>query len=258
MSAPHSSQPKRPVSERTRRHQFGAPAHCYQFAAQWAKWFGGGALLLFLVGAYGGLAVAPADYQMGHSYRILYVHAPAAWMSMFAYAVMAAGAAGGLIWHLKLGDALARACAPVGAAFTVGALVSGALWGKPTWGAYWVWDARLTSELVLLFLFFGYSALANAIEERRTASSAAAILALAGLVNLPIIHYSVEWWNTLHQPASVGKFGKPDIAIQMLIPLLIMFAAFKLYFFAAVLNRMRCELLISERRTKWVRALLHG
>ena len=239
-------------------HRLGAPAHFYQSAARWSKWLGWSALLLFAAGVYGGLVVAPPDYQMGDSYRILYVHAPSAWMSMFVYAVMAAAAATGLIWHLKLGDAVARACAPLGAAFTLCALVTGALWGKPTWGAYWVWDARLTSELVLLFLFLGYLALANAFEDPRSASRAAAILALVGLVNLPIIHYSVEWWNTLHQGASVTKFGRPSMDIRMLIPLLIMFAAYLTYFFACLLSRTRCELLERERRTKWVEAVVRG
>ncbi len=239
-------------------HRLGSPAGFYQFATRWSKWFGGLALLLFAAGLYGGLALAPPDYQMGDSYRILYVHAPAAWMSLFVYAMMAAAAATGLIWHLKLGDAVARACAPLGAAFTVCALVTGSLWGKPTWGAYWVWDARLTSELVLLFLFLGYIALSNALEDRRSASRAAAVLALVGLVNLPIIHYSVEWWNTLHQGASVTKLGRPSMDIQMLIPLLIMFAAFKAYFFAAMLGRARLELLERERRTRWVEAVVRG
>lgn len=265
MSSPMNSTP-RATPEQARAapaawiwfHRLGSPAHFYQFAARWSIWLGWSALLLFAAGVYGGLVVAPPDYQMGDSYRILYIHAPSAWMSLFVYAVMAAAAASGLIWHIKLGDAVARACAPLGAAFTLCALVTGALWGKPTWGAYWVWDARLTSELVLLFLFLGYLALANAIEEPRSASRAAAILALVGLVNLPIIHYSVEWWNTLHQGASVTKLGRPSMDTRMLIPLLIMFAAFKAYFFSAMLSRTRCELLDRERRTKWVEEVVRG
>ncbi len=247
-----------PAPRRAWFHRFGSPAYFYRFAARWSKWLGALALLLFIAGAGGGLIFAPPDYQMGDSYRILYVHAPSAWMSMFVYAVMAFAAACGLVWHLKLGDAVARACAPLGAAFTLCALITGALWGRPTWGAYWVWDARLTSELVLLFLFFGYIALANALDDRRSASRAAAVLALAGLVNLPIIHYSVEWWNTLHQGASVTKLGRPSMDIRMLIPLLIMFAAFNLYFLSALLNRVRCELLDSERRARWVAEVARG
>ena len=239
-------------------HHLASPPHFYTFATRWSPRLAWLALALFAIGGYGGLVLAPPDYQMGDSYRILFVHAPAAWMSMFVYALMAAAAATGLVWHLKLGDAIARACAPLGAAFTACALITGALWGKPTWGAFWVWDARLTSELVLLFLFLGYIALAGAFTDRRTASRAAAILAIVGVVNLPIIHFSVDWWNTLHQSASVTKLGRPSVDTPMLIPLLIMFAAFKVYFFAALFARVRCELLASERRTKWVEAVLRG
>ncbi len=257
-STPRANLPPVSIGGWARLHRYGSPAWFYRFATRWSGWLGWLSLLLFIGGGYGGLVVAPPDYQMGDSYRILYVHAPSAWMSMFAYGVMAVAAAGGLIWHLKLADAVARACAPLGLAFTLCALVSGSLWGRPTWGAYWVWDARLTSELVLLFLFFGYIALSNAIEERRTADRAAAILALVGVINLPIIHYSVEWWNTLHQGASVTKFGRPSVDIQMLIPLLMMFAAFNLYFASALLNRVRCELLERERRTQWVAEVVRG
>jgi heme exporter protein C len=239
-------------------HRFGSPAYFYGFATKWSKWIGWLALLVFAAGLYGGLIVAPPDYQMGDSYRIIYIHVPSAWMSMFTYVVMAVAAATGLIWHMKLGDAVARACAPLGAAFTFCALVTGSLWGRPTWGTYWVWDARLTSELVLMFLFFGYMALANAIEDRRSASRAAALLALVGLINLPIIHYSVEWWNTLHQGSTVTRMGRPTMDTRMLIPLLTMFVAFKLYFFTAMFNRVRCELLDQERRTKWVAEVVNG
>ena len=233
-------------------HKFGSPPHLYQFANKWGKYFGIGGLILFVIGSVGGLYLAPPDYQMGDSFRIVYVHAPAAWMSMFIYALMAVCSAGGLIWHLKLGYLAARACAPIGATLTFCALVSGALWGKPTWGTYWVWDARLTSELILLFLFFGCIALDNAFSERRVGARAAAILAVVGVINLPIIHYSVYWWNTLHQGATLIKFGKPSMEIEMLIPLIIMFVAFNLLFFAMWLNRIRYELLDSERRTAWV------
>ncbi len=190
---------------------------------------------------------------MGHSYRIIFIHAPTAWMSLFTYVVMAAAAAAGLIWRIKLGHAVARGCAPLGAAFTLCALVTGSLWGKPTWGTYWIWDARLTSELILLFLYFGYMALTGAIEDRATGSRAGALLAMVGLVNIPVIHYSVEWWNTLHQGATVMKLGRPSMDIQMLTPLLIMFAAINFYFAAALLNRVQCELLDQERQTQWVK-----
>lgn len=239
-------------------HRFAAPKYFYNFAAKWAKWFGAAALALFLLGGYWGLFIAPPDYQMGDSYRILFVHAPAAWMSMFVYAAMAAAAGVGLVWRIKLADAIARSCAPLGAAFTACALLTGMLWGKPTWGAYWVWDARLTSELILLFLYFGVMALYAAYEDHQVARRAAAILAVVGVVNLPIIHYSVEWWHTLHQAPSVMKFGRPSIAPAMLIPLLLMFAAFKLYFISALLQRARGELLARERHAQWAAQLARG
>ncbi|MGB5706192.1 MAG: heme ABC transporter permease [Arenicellales bacterium] len=239
-------------------HRFGSPAWVYGFANRWAMPIGIVALLLFVVGLYQGLIVAPPDYQMGDSYRIIFIHVPSAWLSMFSYFVMAASAGIGLVWHIKVSDLVARSIAPLGAMFTFCALVTGSLWGKPTWGTYWVWDARLTSELVLLFLFIGYIALSNAIEDRRTASRASAVLALVGVINLPIIHFSVEWWNTLHQGSTVTKLGRPSIDTRMLIPLLIMFVAFNFYFLSAVLNRLRCELLSQERRTQWVREIVHG
>lgn len=238
-------------------HRFGSPAWVYGFASRWAMPIGVVALLLFVVGLYQGLVVAPPDYQMGDSYRIIFIHVPSAWLSMFSYFVMAVSAGIGLVWHIKVSDLVARSVAPLGAMFTFCALVTGSLWGKPTWGTYWVWDARLTSELVLLFLFIGYIALSNAIEDRRTASRASAVLALVGLINLPIIHFSVEWWNTLHQGATVSKLGRPSIDTRMLIPLLIMFFAFNFYFLSAMLYRLRCELLSQERRTQWVREIVN-
>ena len=241
-----------------RLHRFGAPKSAYDFAAKWQSRLAGLALILLLGGGYAGLVLAPPDYQMGDSYRILFVHAPMAWMSLFSYAFMAGAAGCGLIWRLKVADALARATAPVGAGFTFCALVTGALWGKPTWGTYWVWDARLTSELLLLFLFLGYIALADAFSQRQAGSRAAAVLALVGVVNLPIIHFSVEWWNTLHQGASVAQFAKPSVATEMLAPLLLMFIGFQVYFFAALLARLRVELLAQARRAKWVREVLDG
>lgn len=216
------------------------------------------ALGLFVLGLYQGLVVAPPDYQMGDSYRIIFIHVPSAWLSMFSYFVMALSAGIGLVWHIKVADMVARSIAPLGAMFTFCALVTGSLWGKPTWGTYWVWDARLTSELILLFLFIGYMALSSAIEDRRTASRASAVLALIGVINLPIIHFSVEWWNTLHQGSTITKLGRPSIDTRMLIPLLIMFLAFNFYFLSAMLNRLKCELLDQERRTQWVREIAHG
>jgi heme exporter protein C len=239
-------------------HRFGSPQYVYGFADKWSPRAAWTSLLLFFIGLYLGLVVAPPDYQMGDSYRIMFIHVPSAWMSMFTYLVMAAAAATGLIWKLKIGSAVARACAPLGAAFTLCALVTGSLWGKPTWGTYWIWDARLTSELVLLFLYCGFIALDSALEDRNTASRATAVLALVGVVNIPIIHFSVEWWNTLHQGASVTRLGRPSIDTRMLIPLLIMFTAINFYFIAAMLKRLQCELLLSGSRTNWARSIVNG
>src|SRR5690606_11734607 len=186
-------------------------------------WTGWPALLLIIIGAVGGLYLAPPDYQQGDAFRIIYVHVPSAWLSMFGYVVMATAAAIGLIWRMKLAHVAANAVAPLGASFTALALATGSIWGRPMWGTWWVWDARLTSELILLFLYFGYMALNRAFEDRKQGDRASAVLALVGVVNVPIIHYSVEWWNTLHQPATITKFGKPSITVDMLWPLLVMF-----------------------------------
>jgi heme exporter protein C len=199
--------------------------------------------------------LAPADYQQGDSFRIMYIHVPSAWMSLFIYVVMAAAGAIGLIWRIKLAEVVAISSAPIGASFTFLALITGSIWGKPMWGTWWVWDARLTSELILLFLYLGIIALHNAIEDKRTAARATAILALVGVVNIPIIHYSVEWWNTLHQGPTVTKFDAPSIHPSMLIPLLLMALAFKLYYLAVVLMRARVEVLERERNSVWVREL---
>ena len=239
-------------------HRFGSPPYVYGFATRWSPRFAIIAVTLFAIGLYMGLVVAPPDYQMGDSYRIIFIHVPSAWMSMFIYVVMAVSAGIGLIWRMKLSHAFARACAPIGAGFTFCALVTGSLWGKPTWGTYWIWDARLTSELVLLFLYFGYMALVHSMDDWKTGSRAGAVLALVGLINIPIIHFSVEWWNTLHQGATITKFGKPSIDTAMLIPLLIMFVAVNFYFLSALLNRVRCELVDQERSTKWVHELVRG
>ena len=239
-------------------HRFGSPEYFYHFAGKWAPRCGSIGLILFIVGLYYGLVKAPPDYQMGDSYRIIFIHVPSAWMSMFIYVVMAVAAGTGLVWKMKLGHVVARSCAPLGAMFTFCALVTGSLWGKPTWGTFWIWDARLTSELVLIFLYFGFMALSSAIEDRKAASQAAAILALVGVVNIPIIHFSVEWWNTLHQGSTISKLGRPTIDMAMLVPLLIMFAAVNFYFVATLFNRVRFELLSQERQTNWVRSIVNG
>ena len=236
--------------------QFASPKNFYFLAIRFTSWFGWLAVILFILGLYGSLLYAPPDYQQGESFRIIYVHVPSAWMSMFIYVVMAASGAAGLIWKTKVSDAVARSCAPLGASFTFLALATGSLWGKPMWGAWWVWDARLTSELILLFLYLGYIALHSAIDDRRMAARAGAVLSLVGIVNIPIIHYSVVWWNTLHQGATISKLDAPSIHIDMLIPLLIMIAAFMFYFSAMVLIRARSEILNQERNSKWVEELV--
>lgn len=236
--------------------KYAAPERFYLLARALSPWFGWASVLLFIGGLYGGLVYAPADYQQGDSFRIIYVHVPSAWMSLFVYMVMAVSGAMGLIWKVKISDAIARSCAPLGAAFTFLALATGSIWGKPMWGTWWVWDARLTSELILLFLYLGYMALQAAIEDRRMAARAGAVLALVGVINIPIIHYSVEWWSTLHQGPTVSKIGAPSIHMDMLIPLLVMFAGFKLYFFSALLIRARREILEQEKNSRWVKSLV--
>ncbi len=224
-------------------YRLASPHHFYDLTGKALPWLGLATLILFCVGIVWGLAFAPADYQQGDSFRIIYVHVPAASFSMGVYVAMAVSGAIGLIWHIKLAAMVSRNCAPIGAAFTFLALATGSLWGKPMWGTWWAWDARLTSELILLFLYLGYIGLQEAIEDRETASRASAVLALVGLVNIPIIHYSVEWWYTLHQGATLFKLDKPSMDPAMLWPLLIMLAAFALLFVTVVLMRTRNEVL---------------
>ena len=233
-----------------------SPPHFYRLAGKWLPWLSGITLLLLVVGLYGGLIYAPTDYQQGESYRIIFIHVPAAWMSLFVYIAMAVAGAIGLIWRIKLAETVAVCSAPIGAAFTLLALITGSMWGKPMWGTWWVWDARLTSELLLLFLYLGIMSLYSAIPDKRVASRAVALLALVGVVNIPIIHYSVEWWNTLHQGPTVTKFDKPSIDVRMFIPLMIMAVAFKIYYVWALFLRVRVELLERERNTQWVKELL--
>ena len=218
-------------------------------------WLAGIFMLLLLAGLYGGLVLAPPDYQQGESYRIIFVHVPAAWMSLFIYMVMAFCGVVILVWRMKLAEVVLISSAAIGASFTFLALATGSLWGKPMWGTWWVWDARLTSELILLFLYLGIIGLHGAIEDKRIASRAVAILAIVGVVNIPIIHYSVEWWNSLHQGPTVTKFDKPSIHWSMLLPLLLMALAFQVYYVLALFQRCRAELLLRERNSKWVQEL---
>ena len=237
-------------------HRLSSPKSFYQIAERLIPWLSVITLVLIGAGLYGGLILAPEDYQQGESVRIIYVHVPSAWLSLFVYVVMALAGGILLIWHLKLAEVILIASAPIGASFTFIALVTGALWGKPMWGTWWVWDARLTSELILLFLYWGVIALYNAIEDKRSAGRAAALLTLVGVVNIPIIHYSVEWWNTLHQGPTVTKLDAPSIHPSMLIPLLLMFIGFQFLYGLILLLRTRCEILKRERKSRWVQELL--
>lgn len=230
----------------------------YRLAGILSPVFGIICLTSLVIGLYLGLWVAPADYEQGESYRIIYIHVPAAWMSMFVYVVMAASSAIFLIWRLKIADVAAMASAPIGAAFTAVALLTGSFWGKPMWGTWWIWDARLTSELLLLFLYLGYMALRGAMETAQSAARAAGILAVVGVVNIPIIHFSVEWWNTLHQPATITKLDKPSMHISMLKPLLIMVLSFQMLYFFNLMVRMRTLILEREARAAWVADLAGG
>ncbi len=233
----------------------GSPPHFYAFAERWIPRLGPLAIILFIWGLVHGLWIAPVDYQQGDVYRIMFVHVPAAWMSMFVYTAMALAAGVGLIWRLKMAHVFAVASAPIGAAFTLVTLVSGSVWGKPTWGSWWVWDARLTSELILLFLYMGFIAFQETVSDRSVAWKGGAILLVVGLVNIPIIHYSVDWWNTLHQPASIMKIGAPSVHRDMLVPLLVMAAAFKLAYVVTAMIRAQAELVEREAGSSWVREL---
>jgi len=237
-------------------HKFGSPPHFYRIAGNWLPWLGAIFLLLLVAGVYGGLVLAPPDYQQGDSYRIIFIHVPSAWMSLFIYMVMAACGVVILVWRMKIAEIVLISSAPIGASFTFLALATGSLWGKPMWGTWWVWDARLTSELILLFLYLGVIGLHGAIEDKRVATRAIAILAIVGMVNIPIIHYSVEWWNSLHQGPTVTKFDKPSIHWSMLIPLLLMALAFQVYYLLALFQSCRAELLQRERNSKWVEELI--
>lgn len=204
-------------------HKLASPPHFYGLSARMIPWFLGAGLLLMIYGTYAGLFLAPPDYQQGDAFRIIYVHVPAAYLSMMAYGVMAIAAGIGLIWRMKLAHAVAAGAAPLGAWFTFLALATGSIWGRPMWGTWWEWgDPRLTSELILLFLYFGYMALRSAIDDTARADKASAVLALVGAVNIPIIHYSVEWWSSLHQGPTLIREGGPAIVAEMLYPLLAM------------------------------------
>lgn len=238
--------------------KFSSPSTFYPLAGRMIPWFTAAAVILLGVGLYMSFFVAPTDYKQGEGYRIIFVHVGTAWMSMFIYVVMAAWAGLGLVFNTRVSAMMATALAPTGAMFTFVALWTGALWGKPMWGTWWVWDARLTSELILLFLYLGFIALQSAIDESRRADRAGAILALVGVVNIPIIYYSVQWWNTLHQGATVSVSSGSSMGTVMLWTMLIMTLGFWAYAIAVVLARVRCIILERERNTTWVNELEGG
>ncbi|HET6221928.1 MAG TPA: heme ABC transporter permease [Dongiaceae bacterium] len=229
-------------------HRFANPARFLRIANAVLPWFAGATAILLAIGLYLALFDSPADYQQGETVRIMYVHVPSAWMALFIYSCIAAASAVALIWRHPLADLVAQSASPIGAAFTFIALVSGSLWGKPMWGTWWVWDARLTSVLILFFLYLGHIALARAFDDPVRGARAAAILALVGFVNVPIIKFSVDWWNTLHQPASIMRLGGPSIDPAMLLPLLIMALAFTSFFVVLLLVRVKAELLAAKLR----------
>jgi heme exporter protein C len=232
--------------------KYASPQTFYPLAGKLIPWFALGAVILISYGLYLGLFVAPTDFQQGEGYRIIFVHVPAAWFSMFLYVVMAVYATLGLALNAKLSYMMARSIAPTGAMFTFVALVTGAFWGKPMWGAWWVWDARLTSELILLFLYIGYLSLQSAIDDRTRADKASAVLAIVGVINVPIIYFSVKWWNTLHQGASVSLTKSPAMAAVMLKGMLVMAIGFWLYSIVVILLRVRREIEDRERSAAWL------
>jgi len=238
--------------------RYAAPNLFYPLAGKMIPWCAAAAIALCAAGLYVGFFVAPTDATQGESYRIIFIHVPAAWMSMFLYLVLAFWAGVGLALNTRLSAMMASAIAPTGAVMTFVALWSGALWGRPTWGTYWVWDARLTSELILLFLYFGFMALQAAIDDPRRADKAGAVLALVGVVNVPIIYFSVKWWNTLHQGASVSLTKAPTMAATMLAGMILMALAFWMYAVAVTLVRVRAIILERERRSDWIKELAPG
>ena len=233
-------------------HKLASPPHIYRIAGRLTLLFTVPGVLALIVGLYGGLITAPADYQQGDSFRIIYVHAPAAWLSLLCYTAMAIAAAVGLVWRMKVAHAFAAATAPIGASFALVCLVSGSLWGRPMWGTWWVWDARLTSQLVLFFLYLGYMALRHSFDDLSRADRASGVLAVIGLVNVPIIHYSVYWWSTLHQGSTVLRAGGPSMPPSMFVPLLLCFFAYTCCYGALVCVRLRAEVLNRERSPNWL------
>ena len=237
-------------------HRLGSPREFYTISTYTTPLFGVLFLILTTIGTYLSLFVAPSDYQQGDSYRIIFVHVPAAWLSLYIYVTMAVASAIGLIWRMKMAFIVAICSAPIGASFTALALITGALWGAPIWGTPWVWDARLTSELILLFLYLGVMAIYYAFEQRQTAERAMALMSVVGVVIIPIIHYSVEWWSSLHQGATVFREGGPAMPPSMLTPLLLMIAGLTFFYGYTLFLRCRNMVLSNERKSRWVKQLI--
>src|SRR6185295_7276840 len=233
-------------------YKYASPAAFYPLAGKLIPWFGIPAAILFVAGLYVGFFVAPVDFQQGDAYRIIFIHVPAAWMGMFLYVLMAGYAGIGWAFNARLASMMATSLSITGAMFTFLSLVTGSLWGKPTWGTWWAWDARITSTLILLFLYIGFISLQSSIDDARRADRAGAVLALVGVVNVPIIYFSVQWWNTLHQGATIRLLEKPKMTSPMLIAMLVMLAACWLYSVAAVLMRVRCIIAEREQNAAWV------
>jgi heme exporter protein C len=236
-------------------YKYSSPATFYPLAGKLIPWFGWAAAILTVVGLVIGLGIAPTDFQQGEAYRIIFIHVPSAWMSMFIYLVMAFWGAMALGFNTRLSAMMAQSLAPTGALMTFIALWTGSLWGRPTWGTYWAWDARMTSELILLFLYLGVIALRNAIDDPRRADRACAVLSLVGAINIPIIYYSVKWWNTLHQGSSINMGAAPKMATIMLTGMLVMSFAAWFYAIAVSLHRVRAIIVERERGSAWVNAL---
>jgi heme exporter protein C len=234
-------------------HKLGSPKWFYGLSGRLLPWFSVAAVLLLGIGVVWGLAFAPPDYQQGNSFRIIYIHVPTAMLAQSCYVLMAVAGVVGLVWKMKIADVALQCAAPIGASLTAVALLTGAIWGKPTWGSWWVWDARLTSMLILLFLYLGLIALGQAISNRDSAAKACAVLAIVGVINIPIIKYSVEWWSTLHQGATFTLTEPPKMPPQMWLPLLFTVLGFYCFFAVVLLLRMRLEVLKREARSSWVK-----
>lgn len=239
-------------------HKLGSPKWFYEISGKLMPWIAVFSLLALVAGSVWGLVFAPQDYQQGNSFRIIYIHVPAAILAQSCYMMLAVAGVVGLVWRMKLADVALQCAAPIGAWMTFVALITGSIWGKPTWGTYWEWDARLTSMLILLFLYFGIIALRMAISNRDTAAKATAVMAIVGVINIPIIKYSVDWWNTLHQPATFTITEKPAMPPEMWLPLLLMVLAFYGLFTLNLFMRMRLEILKREHKTRWVRDALEN